>query len=129
MSSMTYKGYSGTAEYDPADRIFHGRVEGITDIVTFEGTTVEELESDFRAGIDSYLAGCIEHGIEPQRPYSGKFVLRLSAEVHREASIAARRAHSSMNSWIVGAIRMRLDAEKPARRAHVEERLSDAAGG
>jgi predicted HicB family RNase H-like nuclease len=128
--SMTYKGYAGTVEYDPEGRYFYGRVVGITDIVSFEGTTVDELEEDFRNGIDSYLEGCARNGMEPQKPYSGKFVLRLSPEVHRDASIAARRAYSSMNNWIIGAIQMRLAAEKPpVRQPVVEDQLSDAAGG
>ena len=126
--SMSYRGYSGSVEYDPDDRIFHGRVNGITDVVNFEGTNVDELEADFRAAVDSYLELCANHGLEPQRPYSGRFVLRLSPEVHRDASIAARRARSSMNSWIVGAIQMRLDAENVAR-AQIEQRVSEAAGG
>lgn len=127
--SMTYRGYTGTVEYDAGDRILHGRVIGITDIVSFEGTTVKELEADFRAGVDSYLEGCAERGVEAQRPYSGKFVLRLSPEVHRDASIAARLARTSMNNWIVEAIQMRLDAGNARRETQVEERLSDAAGG
>lgn len=127
--SMTYKGYTGTVEYDAGDRIFHGRVIGITDLVSFEGTSVEELEADFRAGIDSYLQGCREHGVEAQRPYSGRFVLRLSPEVHRDASIAARLARSSMNNWIIGAIQMRLDAENAKRTGDAVEPLSAAAGG
>lgn len=127
--SMAYKGYTGTVEYGPADRIFHGRVVGITDIISFQGTSVEELEEDFRAGIDSYLEGCRERGVEAQRPYSGRFVLRLPPEVHRDASIAARLDRTSMNEWINEAIRMRLDAENANRAGDVEERLSDAAGG
>lgn len=127
--TMTYRGYSGSVEYDAHDRIFHGRVVGITDIVSFEGTSVEALEADFRAGIDSYLEGCAARGVEAQRPYSGRFVLRLSPEVHRDASIAARRGRSSMNQWIIEAIQMRLDAENAHGRVEMEEHLSDAAGG
>lgn len=128
--SMTYRGYTGSVQYDPEGRYLFGHVIGISDSVSFEGTTVDELESDFRNGVDSYLAGCARDGVEPQKPYSGKFVLRLSPEVHRDASLAARRAYSSMNNWIIGAIQMRLAAEKPPRRPEVEEeRLSNAAGG
>lgn len=128
--SMTYRGYTGSVEYEPEGAYFFGHVVGITDIISFEGTSMEELETDFRNGVDSYLRGCARNGMEPQKPYSGKFVLRLSPDVHREASIAARRAYSSMNHWILGAIQMRLAAEKvPPRQPEVEERISDAAGG
>ena len=126
--SITYKGYTGTVAYDPGDRIFHGRVNGITDLISFEGTTVEELEADFQAGIDSYLQGCSDRGLEPQRPYSGRFVLRLEPSLHGRVTAAARRQKTSINKWIAAAIQMRLDAENATRR-DVDEQLSDAAGG
>jgi predicted HicB family RNase H-like nuclease len=124
---MTYRGYTGSVEYSPADRVFHGRLLGITDVISFEGTSVEELEADFRAGVDSYLQGCAEDGVEPQRPYSGRFVLRLSPEVHRDASLAARRARTSMNGWILEAIRMRLEADAGMARGGAVDALQDAA--
>lgn len=112
---MRYKGYTGSVEYDPDDRLFHGRVNGITDIVSFQGDSVEALEADFRAGVDDYLAFCGERGVEPQRPCSGKFVLRISPELHREAAIAARSQRESLNTWITRAIEARLAAkERPA---------------
>lgn len=127
--TMTYRGYTGSVEYSSRDRIFHGTLVGITDIITFEGSSVEALERSFRESVDDYLDFCGEQGMEPQKPYSGKFVLRLSPEVHRAASIAARRAHSSMNGWIIGAIQTRLEAEAASDPPRVDEELSDAAGG
>jgi predicted HicB family RNase H-like nuclease len=115
---MKYRGYTGSVEYDAEDRLFHGRVDGITDIVSFQGDTVEALEADFRAGVDDYLEFCKERGVEPQRPCSGRFVLRVSPELHREAAIAARSQRESLNTWIAGAIEARLAAkERPAARA------------
>lgn len=114
---MKYKGYTGSVEYDPDDRLFHGRVNGIADIVSFQGDSVEALEADFRAGVDDYLAFCRERGVEPQRPFSGKFVLRIPSELHREAAIAARSRRESLNTWIMRAIETRLAAkERPASK-------------
>lgn len=128
---MKYRGYTGSVEYDAGDRIFHGRIQGITaDIVTFEGTSVDELEEDFREAVDHYLALCAEDGREPQRPYSGRFVLRLAPSIHGQVTAAARVAKVSMNNWIVEAIQARLARDRPAPiRHHDEEPLSDAAGG
>lgn len=128
--TMKYRGYAGSVEFHAEERIFHGRVLGTTaDIITFQGTSVDALEADFRAAVDDYLALCAEDGVEPQRPYSGKFVLRLPPGTHGQVTAAARLARTSMNRWIVEAIQMRLDAENARRDAQVEERLSDAAGG
>jgi predicted HicB family RNase H-like nuclease len=113
---MKYKGYTGSVEYDSEDRLFYGRVDGITDIVSFQGDTVEALEADFRAGVDDYLDFCKERGVEPQRPCSGRFVLRISPELHREAAIAARSQRESLNTWITLAIEARLGAKERSVR-------------
>jgi predicted HicB family RNase H-like nuclease len=114
---MKYKGYTGSVEYDPNDRLFHGSVDAITDIISFQGDSVEALEADFRAGVDDYLDFCKERGLEPQRPCSGKFVLRITPEMHRAAAAAARTQDESLNGWITGAIHMRLalNEKRPAR--------------
>lgn len=112
---MKHKGYTGSVDYDPDDRLFYGRVNGITDIVSFQGDTVEALETDFRAGVDDYLAFCRERGLEPQRPCSGRFVLRVSPELHRQAIMAARSQRESLNAWIIHAIEARLAAKERPR--------------
>lgn len=121
---MKYKGYTGSVEYDAEDRIFYGSVDHITDVVTFQGDSVDELEQAFRDSVDVYLESCAEDGVEPQRPCSGKFVLRVSPELHREAAAAARTQGESLNSWIMGAIRTRLAAQekRPANRRRTAAR-------
>jgi len=77
---MKYKGYTGHVEYDDEAKIFHGEVLGIKDVVTFQGTTVDEIEQAFKDSVDDYLAFCKERGEEPNRPFSGKFNLRIPPE-------------------------------------------------
>lgn len=113
--SMSYKGYTARVEYSAPDRVFHGRLNGIADIITFEGTSVDELETRFREAVDDYLEWCDQDGVEALRPYSGRFVLRLSPEMHADVTIGARAAKESMNSWIIGAIQTRLEAWKASR--------------
>lgn len=74
---MKYKGYTGHVEYDDEAKIFHGEVLGIKDVVTFQGTTVDEIEQAFKDSVEDYLAFCKERGEEPDRPFSGKFNLRI----------------------------------------------------
>lgn len=57
---MKYKGYTGHVEYDDEAKIFHGEVLGIKDVVTFQGTTVDEIEQAFKDSVDDYLAFCKE---------------------------------------------------------------------
>ena len=63
MNIMTYKGYAANIQFDAEDRIFFGRLAGITDIVTFHGEGVTELEAEFQAAVDHYLAVSEKIGI------------------------------------------------------------------
>jgi predicted HicB family RNase H-like nuclease len=97
---MEYKGYIGKVEFDSEAEIFHGEVINIRDVITFEGSSVEELNQAFRDSVDDYLEFCTLRGEEPEKPFSGKFVIRLSPELHREAFIKARLSDKSLNSWV-----------------------------
>ncbi|HEU4561135.1 MAG TPA: type II toxin-antitoxin system HicB family antitoxin [Longimicrobium sp.] len=65
---MMYKGYTARYEMDDEDGVLHGRVDGIRDIVTFESSTLDGLEQEFRISMDVYLDWCAERGREPDRP-------------------------------------------------------------
>jgi predicted HicB family RNase H-like nuclease len=101
---MEYKGYLGTVEYDADAKLFHGDIVNTRDVITFQGTTVEEIERAFKDSIEDYLVWCKEDGIEPERPYSGKFNVRLSPELHKEAAITARKLKLSINRFVEKAI-------------------------
>jgi predicted HicB family RNase H-like nuclease len=120
---MNHKGYTATVEYEPDDRVFHGRVNDISDVVTFEGTSVDELDAAFRTAVEEYVAFCEERGRVPQRPYSGRFLVRVSPALHRRVAEAASRAGDSMNAWVQRAIELRLNdaasaKKKPAKSVH-----------
>jgi len=104
MGAMTYKGYTARVEYDPRDEIFVGRVLGIEDRITFHGATVATLRRDFLAAIDHYLADCAARGRLPQKPYSGKILLRVAPEVHARAALTAEAQGKSLNQWAAGVL-------------------------
>jgi predicted HicB family RNase H-like nuclease len=97
---MEYKGYIGKVEVDEEGSILHGEVINIRDVVTFEGLSVDELRKAFRDSIEDYLDFCAQRGEVPEKPFSGKFVIRLPAELHRKAYIKAKLADKSLNSWV-----------------------------
>ena len=92
------KGYIGTLEAE--DGVFFGRVAGLRDVITFEGTTFAEVEQAFQESVDDYLAFCAERGEPPDRPYSGRIPLRVSPETHRRAAMHAQSEGLSLNQWI-----------------------------
>ena len=64
---LEYKGSRGRYDVDQNERVLHGRVDGIRDIVTFVADTDDDLEREFRTSVDCYLDFCAERGIEPDR--------------------------------------------------------------
>jgi predicted HicB family RNase H-like nuclease len=99
MNAMTYKDYAARVEFDADDHIFVGRVIGIRDIVTFHGETVRELENSFKEAVDDYLEACATIGQQPNKPYSGKILIRVSAEIHAAVAASAESAGKSLNQW------------------------------
>ena len=99
MTPMTYRGYAARIDYDADDRIFTGRLAGITDIVVFQGASVDELETAFHESVDHYLEVSARTGRPAQKPYSGKLSLRIDPEVHASMAVAAELAGSSINQW------------------------------
>lgn len=101
---MEYKGYSAKVEFDSDANIFHGEVINLRDVITFEGETVKELKQAFQDSVDDYLDFCAQRGEAPEKPYSGKFVIRVEPELHKNITIEARKAGKSLNVWISDAI-------------------------
>lgn len=97
---MNYKGYIGDVEYDDEAKIFSGTVINTRTVITFQGTSVEELEKEFRNSVDDYLEWCKEDGVEPEKPYSGKFNVRFPPALHQKAAIAAKKLNMSLNSFV-----------------------------
>ena len=92
MNTMTYKGYTARVEYDERDDLFIGRILGIRDIISFHGETVAQLRAEFELAIKDYLAEYKEQGIQPEKPASGKLLLRIPPELHGCALVAAQAA-------------------------------------
>lgn len=101
---MDYKGYIGDVKYDSDAHIFHGDVINTRDVITFQGKSVDELEKAFQDSIDDYLIWCVEDGVEPEKPYSGKFNLRISPELHKEIAVSAKLLKLSINRFVEKAI-------------------------
>jgi predicted HicB family RNase H-like nuclease len=98
---LKYKGYTGHVEFDDETDIFHGEVLDTRDVITFQGETVEELRRAFRDSIDDYLEFCAERNEKPDKPFSGKFVVRLSMGLHHRAYVKAMKQGKSLNQLVV----------------------------
>jgi predicted HicB family RNase H-like nuclease len=96
---MRYRDYAARIEYSDEDKCFLGHIAGIRDIVGFHGENVDELCAAFKEAVDDYLETCEKENISPQRPYSGKVMLRISPELHAEIAMKAEASGKSLNQW------------------------------
>jgi predicted HicB family RNase H-like nuclease len=97
---IRYKNYTGVVEYDDEGKIFTGEVIGLRDVVTFQGRTAAELEKSFRQSVDLYLEMCKRDNVEPQKPFSGRFNLRIDPELHRQLAELAALEKVSLNEFV-----------------------------
>jgi predicted HicB family RNase H-like nuclease len=97
---MICKGYAGTVEYNEEDACLFGRIAGIRDIITYEGESVAGIRQAFEEVVDDYPNHCDATGKEPDKPYSGKFVLRIDPSVHAELAAKASADGKSLNRYI-----------------------------
>lgn len=116
---LRHAGYTARIEFDAEDRLFHGRVLGIRDVIHFSGVTVDQLERGMKDSIEDYLAWHKQLGQEPEAPFSGKTLLRFPEGMHERAALAAATKGESLNEFIVEAIRQRLEARPVVRHGAV----------
>ena len=99
MNMMTYQGYAARIEYSDEDEAFVGRIAGIRDVIGFHGESVHDLRAAFMEAVDDYLETCKKLGRAPQKPYSGKILLRVDPRIHARAAASAEAQGKSLNAW------------------------------
>ena len=111
MNTMTFRGYTARVEYDERDNIFVGRILGLRSIISFHGQTVKQLRSEFEAAVKDYVADCEAQGLSPEKPASGKLLLRVPPEVHTKALVRAQASGKSLNQWATEALERAVAAD------------------
>ena len=101
---MESDGYIATVEYDADAESFHGRVLNLRDVITFEGRSVRELKAAFRSSLRDYRRFCADRGEEPERPFTGRLLLRIEPELHRRLTHAAIVQGLSVNGWVAATL-------------------------
>ena len=106
---LEYKGYLGSVDFSDEDEVFHGRLEFIRDLVTYEATDARSLKQTFHEAVDDHLALCAEQGRTPDEPLKGSFNVRPGPDLHRRAMLFARRRGLNLNTVVSDALREYLD--------------------
>jgi len=111
MNTLTYKKYTGVFNYIEDNDILHGKIEGISDLVTFQGKSVDEIKIAFKEAVDDYLLLCEEIGKEPLKSYKGLFNVRVPSNLHREAAMEAVKRNINLNQLIKQALEHEIHRE------------------
>ena len=115
---MDYKGYFSKIVFDEEANIFHGEVINLRDVIAFEGETVNELRQAFHDSVDDYFEFCAERGEDPEKPYPGKFVVRVEPELHKSIAIEARKRGQSINALVSEALTKAIKESTQKELAH-----------
>jgi predicted HicB family RNase H-like nuclease len=105
---LQYKGYIGEIKIDTEANVLYGEVVNTHDVITFQGTYVEEIRQAFIDSVEDYLEFCAERNEEPEKPFSGNLPLRMDPSIHKKAFIEAKKSGVSLNQWVISAIEKQL---------------------
>ncbi|MEI8085193.1 MAG: type II toxin-antitoxin system HicB family antitoxin [Paludibacter sp.] len=97
---LNYKGFIGSVHFSADDNTFFGKIEGINDLITFEGETVKELTDAFHYMVDEHIKDCEAENIAAEKSYKGSFNVRVTPELHRRIAISAKMRGESINKFI-----------------------------
>lgn len=95
-NTLEYKGYSGSAEYSADDEVFHGKLLGIRDLVSYESDTAKGLKAVFEEAVDDYLTA----SEKPEMPFRGVFNVRTTSDLHRRAALYAEQNGKKLNAVV-----------------------------
>jgi predicted HicB family RNase H-like nuclease len=101
---LQYKDYYASVHFSAEDEVFYGKILGINDLVSFEGSSVRELKKSFHEAVEDYLATCEQAGKDPDKTYKGTFNVRIPSDLHKEAAVFAAINNVSLNDFVKTAI-------------------------
>ncbi len=105
---MEYGEFIGSVHYSAKDDVLFGKIEGINDLITFEGGSVKELRKAFKEAVEDYLALCEKSGKDPFKSFKGSFNIRIPPEMHKELFRKAMKEGKNLNQFVQEAIQNEL---------------------
>ena len=102
--TFKYKGFEGSMEFSQEDECLVGEVLFVRSKIIYIGETYAELKAAFHEAVDAYLQHCEEKGINPEKPCSGTFNVRVGTQLHQDATKLAYRHIISLNEVVIHAL-------------------------
>ncbi|OHD54672.1 MAG: DNA repair protein [Spirochaetes bacterium GWF1_51_8] len=107
---IIYEDFIASIHFSTEDNTFFGKIEGIDDLVTFEGDNVQSLNQAFRDAVEDYKELCKMKNLDPHKSYRGTFNVRINPELHKKAVQIALKEGMSLNQFIQKAIEDELNS-------------------
>lgn len=104
INTMDFDGFHAVIKYDPEIELFRGEFIGLSGGADFYASDIEGLKKEGAISLQVFLESCKKHGIEPRKPYSGKFNVRIDPELHADIATAATAQGKSLNQWVSEAL-------------------------
>ncbi|MBX2999869.1 MAG: type II toxin-antitoxin system HicB family antitoxin [Caldilineaceae bacterium] len=104
MNMMEINGYRAVIQYDPEIEMFRGEFVDLNGGADFYAKDINGLRREGEISLKVFLDMCREDGVEPRKAYSGRFNLRVSPQLHEEASVRAAAKGKSLNQWVADVI-------------------------
>jgi len=101
---LTYKDFIGSVHFSSDDEVFFGKIEGINDLVTFEGRTVDGIQESFKEAVEDYIELCEETNKPVFKSYKGSFNVRIPPELHQKAIRKSQSLGISLNQLVKQAV-------------------------
>lgn len=123
---LKYKDYYGSVQFSAADEVFYGKILAINDMVSFEGSSVQELKAAFEEAVEDYLETCLEIGKSPDKTYKGTFNVRVSSDLHKQAVLFAALHNITLNDFVKKALAFTLEHKEEVNRSIQGEEMEPA---
>lgn len=109
-NTLKYKGFFASVVFCDDDNILFGKIEGIDDLIMFEGSSVSELKKMFREAVDDYIEICKQTNKPCLKSFKGSFNVRVKPEIHQRAALIATAKGISLNQFVQKAIEREIEA-------------------
>jgi predicted HicB family RNase H-like nuclease len=120
---LEHKGFQGSVEFSFENNVLFGKILHINDLVSFEAESPVGLHEAFVEAVEDYLETCADLGVEPNKPFSGTFNVRIGRDLHRDAARQAVREDKSLNDLVKDAIECHIHGRHQEVHHHYPEQM------
>lgn len=121
MEILKYKEFEGSAELDMKRNVCRGKILYIDDAVTYESTSIQNLQNEFEEAVDDYIETCKQIGKDPQKSCRGQFNVRVNPELHRAATRRSISDDTSLNDVVCRALQAYLASTTTSMTRYVDK--------